>query len=307
MPALENGNALETSKDRLNARDQPVRQPRLRRRPVRWTLELVRYVLVKPSGKFTSFLSNKANSISLFLRLYFWYALLTCYFRCPSQLAELEESSSHVCKPYIMMRSSLEPHLLPYYQTYAAPYVNFTRPYARTLNEHIYSPASNIVRHNFNTYGAPYLKQAQEYSKKKWQAEVIPQLRSVQENVIQIYKLRAEPHIRHVANVMAPYSAVVGEKVAQVNNNYFLPVYVHTRPLISRTYSAGHDVIAGTAMPFVKRVWFSIVFFANSAVWPRITSLYSENVEPQLVKIGERLATYPEGRRLRSTGDDLDR
>ncbi|BAE65281.1 unnamed protein product [Aspergillus oryzae RIB40] len=59
-------------------------------------------------------------------------------------------------------------------------------------------------------------------------------------------------------------------------------------------------------MPYAQTSWSSVVYFVNSWLWPQVTGLYSENVEPQLVKIGQRLASYREGNQLRKVVDEVD-
>lgn len=119
--------------------------------------------------------------------------MLTPFFHCPSRLSELTDSSPRVCKPYLIARSHIEPRILTYYNSYAAPYVDLARPYAQTFNEHVYSPAAKIVRHGYDTYGAPALDRARAYSQKQWQAEVVPRLNSAQDNVNKIYTTKVDP------------------------------------------------------------------------------------------------------------------
>jgi hypothetical protein len=47
--------------------------------------------------------------------------------------------------------------------------------------------------------------------------------------------------------------------------------------------------------------------FFERRIFPRIRLLYGENVEPQLVRIGERLGRYRDGRKLKAAVDDVDR
>jgi hypothetical protein len=41
--------------------------------------------------------------------------------------------------------------------------------------------------------------------------------------------------------------------------------------------------------------------------WPKVRVLYGENVEPQLVRIGERLGRYRDGKAIRDAVDEVDR
>jgi hypothetical protein len=235
-------------------------------------------------------------------RLAIWYGILTPVLHCPSQLSQLDESSLSVCKPYLTLRAHLEPSISPYYQTYAAPYVEWVQPYAQTVNEHVYSPASNLVHQGYSTYAAPALSRAQQSAEKQWRAEVLPRILIAQQTVQSVYRSRVEPSVHWVAVTLQPYS----DRAADWNRQYLVPVYLHSKPVLVKTYTAGQDLLASTVYPLTEHVWLSVTGFVNSAVWPTVTGLYSENVEPQLVKIGERLASYREGQKLRPVVEEVE-
>lgn len=109
--------------------------------------------------------------------------------------------------------------------------------------------------------------------------------------------------MQHATTVLSPYT----DTVAAWNEKYVLPLYAHSKPFLSKTYTAGQEVLATTAFPLAQRAWSSTMVFVNGALWPTVTGLYSENVEPQLVKIGERLASYREGQKLRAVVEEVDR
>jgi hypothetical protein len=232
--------------------------------------------------------------------------VLTSFFRCPSRLSELTDSSPRVCKPYLVVRSHVEPYILPYYHTYASPYVDVVKPYAQTFNEQVYVPASKIAKQGYDAYGGPPFEQARKYTKKQWQNEIIPRLYTAWNNTNNIYGSKVEPYVQRFISTVAPLSADVSSKVIHVNDKYVMPIYLQSKPLISKTYCSGHGILVDTLMPLAQRTWYSAIIFANSAVWPRATGLYSENIEPQLVKIGEKLTSYREGRKLRSVIDEVD-
>ena len=232
-----------------------------------------------------------------------WYALLTPFLHCPSNISQLDYSSPRVCKPYLVARSHLEPHISPYYQIYAAPYLDAARPYAQTINDRVYIPASEFAKHSYHTYGAPALSHARKFGEKQWHEEVIPRLYAAQEAVGRIYVSHMNPYVQRILTAVEPYTV----RVTHVNEKYLLPLFIHSKTFLGRTFAAGQETFTTTALPLAKRAWSSTVVFVNGAVWPMITSLYSENVEPQLVKIGERLASYREGQKLRSAVEEIDR
>lgn len=240
-------------------------------------------------------------------RLCIWYALLTPFLRCPSRLSDLDESSSAVCKPYIIARSHVEPHILPYYHTYAAPYIDRARPYVVVLDEQVYTPATNVVKKGHEKYGAPAWEHARTYAQSQWEAQVIPQVQSARDHVNGMLKTHIEPHIQRGKAVLLPYYGKANDALLKVYWDYAFPYYARSRPFIGKTYTSGQDVLATTVLPYAQGTWSSVIYFANSEVLPKISGLYSENVEPQLVKIGQRLASYREGKRLRGVQDEFDR
>jgi hypothetical protein len=62
-----------------------------------------------------------------------------------------------------------------------------------------------------------------------------------------------------------------------------------------------------TAIPYTKWAWTTGSVFLDRTVWPKIRILYGENVEPQLVRIGERLGRYRNGQKLLSVIEEADR
>lgn len=206
-----------------------------------------------------------------------------------------------------MVRSYVEPRILPYYNTYAGPYVDITRPYVSAVNEHVYAPAANLARERFDKYGAPAWDQARAYGEEHWEAQVVPRLQLAQDSVTGIYTSNVDPYVQHVVLVASPYYKKASDAVAFTYGNYVIPLYAQSSPFIGKTYTSGQEILATQVLPYAHGSWSSVVYFATSELWPKVTGLYSQNVEPQLVKIGERLASYREGKRLRASVEEVDR
>lgn len=207
----------------------------------------------------------------------------------------------------MIARSHLEPHVIPYYDTYAAPYVDQARPYVETFNQKIYIPASGVAKAGYDKYGAPAWQQAQDFSAAQWKAQVAPRLDAAQNQVHQVYMAQLDPYVQQGVAVVSPYYKKVNEAAFTVYWDHFVPFYTRSQPFIGKTYAVGQDILTTQVMPGARYSWSSVVYFANSSLWPHVTGLYSEQVEPQLVRIGQRLASYREGKRLRAVVEDLDR
>lgn len=212
-----------------------------------------------------------------------------------------------MCKPYLIVRSHVEPHVKPYYNTYAAPYVDQARPYVETFNRQVYVPTSNFAQAGYEKYGAPALEKAQAYGAAQWNAQVTPRIQKAQDQAHQLYLIKVDPYIQQGVQVVSPYYKNANAAAFAVYWNHLVPFYTRSQPFIGKTYSTGQDILTTHIMPGARYTWSSVIYFANSSLWPHVTGLYSEQVEPQLVKIGQRLASYREGRRLRAVVEDVDR
>ncbi|KAJ5933608.1 hypothetical protein N7454_005937 [Penicillium verhagenii] len=267
---------------------------------------------IKPNGRDESLKAQRKKKffgwtlIGLVVRLGIWYALLTPFLRCPSNLTDLNDTSPPVCKPYLIARSHVEPYVTPYYDTYAAPYVDQARPYVEILNKRVYTPASKLAHAGYEKYGAPAWEQTQAYGAAQWKAQVTPRIEEAQDKIHQLYMSEVDPYVQRGCLVVSPYYQKANTAVLAVYWDHLVPLYTRSQPFIGKTYATSQEILVTHVMPGVRYTWSSAVYFANSSLWPHITGLYSEQVEPQLVKIGQRLASYREGKRLRAVVEEMD-
>lgn len=201
----------------------------------------------------------------------------------------------------------MEPYVTPYYDTYAAPYVDQARPYVEVFNQRVYTPASNVAKHSYEKYGGPAWQQARGFGEAQWKAQVTPRLEAAQVQAHQLYLTQVDPYVQQGVSVVSPYYQKANGAAQAVYWNQLVPFYTRSQPFIGKTYSTGQQVLTTHVMPGARYTWSSVVYFANSSLWPHVTGLYSEQVEPQLVKIGQRLASYREGKRLRAVVEEMDR
>ncbi|KAI7150710.1 hypothetical protein KC352_g28719, partial [Hortaea werneckii] len=92
------------------------------------------------------------------LKLGVWYLIITLLFRCPNTLEEVDAGSPAVCKPYFQAKTFVAPYAQPYYDQYAAPYVQIAQPYIDKAHQHAYKPALAA----YKQYGAPRVADAQK-------------------------------------------------------------------------------------------------------------------------------------------------
>ena len=224
--------------------------------------------------------------------------MLSPFLNCPSKLSELDEYSPRVCKPYLTARVRIDPHIKTYYDAYGAPCIDFARPYVQTVNDCVYAPSIQVAKREYAKYGAPAWEKVQEYSEEKWENQIEPQVKVAKDRLDGIYKAKIEPYVQQALAKLKPYLDQISAHVSQVHDKHIFPAYAQSGPFVGKVYSSGQDILATKVYPCVGGAWSSSVHFVNYTLWPTITRLYSENVEPQLVKIGQKLASYKEGSRL---------
>ena len=235
-------------------------------------------------------------------RILTWYSIITILFRCPSTVDLLTDTSPKICKPYFQVRSAIAPHLEPYYNTYGAPYVDAARPYYATLDKRVISPATALGK----KYGAPRVAQAQAFGQAQWDKNVQPQVQKYQAVLKEKYDQSLGPHVDKAATAVSPYYEIAKTSAQQTYYEQILPTYTAVRPYAIQGYGLANDFAVNTALPYSKWAWTAGVVFLDRTVWPQIRILYGENVEPQLVRIGERLGRYRDGKKLKAVVEDID-
>ncbi|KAH7412995.1 hypothetical protein BKA64DRAFT_740737 [Cadophora sp. MPI-SDFR-AT-0126] len=280
MAVESNGRAVEPSQKGMNGHAKPKASSS---KPV-----------PRPKKGFSLF--------SILSRILTWYSIITILFRCPSTVDLLTDTSPRICKPYFQVRSVIAPHLEPYYNTYAAPYVDAARPYYATLDKRVISPATALG----TKYGAPRVAQAQAFGQAQWEKNVQPQVQRYQAVLKEKYDQTVGPHVDKAVAATSPYYEIAKTSAQQTYYEQILPTYTAVHPYALQGYSLANDFAVNTALPYSKWAWTAGVVFLDRTVWPQIRILYGENVEPQLVRIGERLGRYRDGKKLKAVVEDID-
>ncbi|KAJ4159481.1 uncharacterized protein LMH87_008381 [Akanthomyces muscarius] len=227
-------------------------------------------------------------SISLIARLTTWAAILTILFRCPPTLEECDETSPFVCKHYFRAKAAVVPHAKPYYDRYAAPYVEIAQPYYDTVKTNVIAP----VRHYAVQYGEPWAVKGREYALAQWEMNGQPRIAQLQAVTQAHYDKSVAPHVSKVAALAEPYYNVAKMQSLYAVDNVVYPAYELSKPYAIRGYEASHNFAVATVLPAAQWSWTNTNEFLDRAVWPQLRTVYVENVEPQLVRIGERLGRY---------------
>lgn len=196
----------------------------------------------------------------------------------------------------------MAPYLEPYYNTYAASYVDAARPYYDTLDKRVITPATA-----FGTkYGAPRVAQAQSFGQAQWEKTVQPQVTRFQGLAKKQYDANLARHVDTVTKTTGPYFDIAKTNALQTYYGHVLPTYNTLQPYAVQGYGMASAFTVNTALPYSKWAWTTGAVFLDRTVWPRLRILYGENVEPQLVRIGERLGRYRDGKKLKAAVEEIN-
>jgi len=250
-----------------------------------------------------------SKHVDFFSRLLLWYVALTAIFRCPPSRVDLKVDSPKVCGPYLQLRDGLTPHTEPYYNAYLKPYVNQASPYMSKFNEQVYRPVSAFAKQQYGVYGAPRVARLWNYTEAKWVEVFEPQIEAGKEWVTVRYESTLSPYVSQVVAATEPY---YDQLKAGLRDAYestvaaVVPAYEHALPVLQKAYDQGHHIVADLILPYIYWAETSIISFWNRKVWPQLVILYGENVEPQLMRITERLGRYKDGKKLEATIQEMD-
>ncbi|KAL8871019.1 MAG: hypothetical protein Q9174_003067, partial [Haloplaca sp. 1 TL-2023] len=233
-------------------------------------------------------------------RILFWYTLFTTQFRCPSSITDITNDHSRVCHPYLTARSHINPYAQPYYDQYVAPYVDAARPYTDKYEQKIYTPVYTFSKQSYDQYGAPRVQQASDFGQHHWEQTLRPKIQEAQTQAKTQYDTYLGPHVDKAWVVGESYYSISRQNVLHVYNSQVLPAYNVAQPHLQKAYSTVEGFALDTGIPYARSAWLSTVVLFDRTIWPQLRIVYGENVEPQLVRIGERLGRYRDGKRLKA-------
>lgn len=133
-----------------------------------------------------------------------------------------------------------------------------------------------------------------------------PHLLKFGDGAKQQYDQMLAPHVDKAAEAIGPYYGVAKDAALQSYYENVLPAYNAVKPHAVYAYGLGSDFVVNTGIPYSQWAWASGAVFIERKVWPRVRILYGENVEPQLIRIGERLGRYRDGKKLKAVIEDMD-
>ncbi|KAB2110976.1 hypothetical protein AG0111_0g742 [Alternaria gaisen] len=235
---------------------------------------------------------------SMIARLSTWYLIITFLFRCPNSLHQLDHDSPRVCKPYLQTRAYAAPYLDPYYETYVAPHIEKVKPYT--------TPITTFAQDNYATYGAHRVEHARKYAETQYEKSIRPQLENAQKQAKGQYDVYLGPHVKKATDAAAPYYNDLKTSSEEIYVHTLLPAYEQSKPYLQQGHAYGHHVLVDIVYPHVHTAKDATWAFVLRTVWPQLRVLYGDNVEPQLVRISERLGRYRDQQKIESVVSAVD-
>jgi len=239
-------------------------------------------------------------------RLTTWYLLLTILLRCPPSLTHVDADTPRVCSPYLHARAYATPYLSPYYNTHIAPHVHKAKPYADRFHHHVFAPAAAFTRHQYAVYGAHRVDQAKQYAEAQYDKAILPQVHRARDHLQDHYDRHLGHHVKRAENAAAPYYDHAKASLADVYHSSLLPAYHTSLPYMRHAHAVGHHFLVDTLFPYVNAAKDVAWAFLLRTVWPQVRILYGDNVEPQLVRISERLGRYRDQHKVESVVQAAD-
>lgn len=155
-------------------------------------------------------------------------------------------------------------------------------------------------------YGAPRVAQAQAIGKEQWEKQIHPQVAKLNKLAQDQYDKTLAPHVQAASALAGPYAKFAKENALQTYYTSILPAYAAVEPYAQQAYEVGKTFTINTGIPYTQWAWASGMAFLDRTIWPKARILYGENVEPQLIRIGERLGRYRDGKKIQSIVDEVD-
>lgn len=126
----------------------------------------------------------------------------------------------------------------------------------------------------------------------QWEKSIQPQVHKYKSLAKSQYDQNLAPHVNTASSAVAPYYDIARTNALQTYHELVLPSYELLQPYAHKGFVAASSFTTDTAIPTAVLVWNKTYSALEGMVWPHIRAVYVENVEPQLVKIGQRLGRY---------------
>lgn len=147
----------------------------------------------------------------------------------------------------------------------------------------------------------------QAFGQAQWDKSLQPHVVKYQGIAKEKYDQTLGPHVEKAVAAASPYYELARTNAYQTYYEHILPTYTAVQPYVIQGYNTLNDFTINTAIPYSQWAWTTGAIFLDRTVWPKLRILYGENVEPQVVRIFERLGRYRDAKKLKAVVEEVDR
>lgn len=180
------------------------------------------------------------------------------------------------------------------------------QPYIDSLESHVYTPVSTFAKAQYDRHASYRVAQTQKYLEAEWDKTVRPQLQNAQDWTAQQYNVFLAPHVTQASDLVRPHLHQTWDSCNEIYHLSILPTYEAGLPYAQKGYTHGHYIVTRIIFPRVHAAKNIGWAFITRSVWPQLRVLYGDNVEPQLVRIRERLGRHRDQQKIESIIDALE-
>lgn len=229
------------------------------------------------------------------------------FWGCPHN-ARLDPTAPVVCQRYDSIKHALAPHVEPYYDTYAEPYLSRAQPYlskGQAYYDQFGAPTVAKGQDLWVKQASPRLQQGYSVLNSRYYKNIHPLLdRFVLSKSRDTYRKYLDPHVQaattRYSKHVHPYFRAAQEQSYNLYTQRLVPAYRATAPRIHHAFHTAERTYAKHVEPRVHAVLKWIIRKVNQVVIPRVKVLWGVHVQPQLDRIQDKLFRSREAKQVAS-------
>lgn len=229
------------------------------------------------------------------------------FFSCPRN-ARLDPSAPAVCRRVDILKHNALPHIKPYYDTYAEPYLARAQPYlakGQGYYEQFGAPTLERGHDLWVKQATPRIRQGYTTIQEQYSGKVYPVLdRLILKPSRHVYGKYLDPHVQTVGQkydtVVHPRVRNLQKRAIKLCNKRIVPMYKSAAPKVQHAFHMVENKYATEVEPRIYSVIHWIYRKFDQVIIPRVTILWGVHVQPQLDRIYDSLFRNRDAKRVAS-------
>lgn len=133
-----------------------------------------------------------------------------------------------------------------------------------------------------------------------------PQITQLYERGYKQYEERLEPTVVELTKLYEPWWRWTKKTTSRQYHTVFIPIYKRSLPYLHHVSRQARHYTINYAIPTIQRGANTATIFVQRHLWPTIRIAWGQHVEPQILKIQAKIASYADGRKMEAAAADLD-